>query len=63
MTQDGFGDKLPAAFTWGEYVERWASDHGGWTQLADALIRRAGDAVEIAQDPARHVIPPAPHHT
>jgi len=45
------GDQLPAAFTWAEYVGRWATDHGGWTQLADALIRRAGDAVEIAQDP------------
>jgi tetratricopeptide (TPR) repeat protein len=48
---DVLSDKLPAAFTWGEYVRRWADDHGGWTQLADALIRRAGGAVEIAQDP------------
>lgn len=42
---------LPAAFTWADYVGRWASDCGGWMQLADALVQRAGDAVGISQDP------------
>ncbi len=42
---------LPAAFTWAEYIAAWTQDHGGWTHLADALIRRAGDAVDIPQDP------------
>jgi len=48
---DDLGATLPAAFTWDEYIAAWTKDHGGWTQLADALIRRAGDAVDIPQDP------------
>jgi len=43
--------QLPAAFTWAEYVGRWAADCGGWMPLADALISRAGDSVGISQDP------------
>jgi hypothetical protein len=42
---------LPVALTWAEYVGRWATDRGGWMQLADALIHRAGEAVTISQDP------------
>lgn len=46
------GDEvLPVALTWAEYIGRWANDVGGWMQLADALIHRAGDSVEIALDP------------
>ncbi len=42
---------LPVAFTWAEYIARWVADRGGWTQLADELIHRAGEAIEIADDP------------
>lgn len=41
----------PAGLTWAEYVERWVNDRGGWLPLADQLIHRAGDSVEIPQDP------------
>jgi hypothetical protein len=34
-----------------EYIERWVADRGGWLPLADQLIHRAGDAVDIGQDP------------
>ncbi|MGE0550618.1 MAG: hypothetical protein AB7O24_08605 [Kofleriaceae bacterium] len=44
-------DLPPAGLTWGEYVERWVADCGGWVPLADRLIHRAGDSFEIAQDP------------
>jgi len=30
---------------------RWVADCGGWLQLADALIQRAGDAFDISPDP------------
>ena len=41
----------PVGLTWGEYVERWVADCGGWLPLADQLIHRARGAVEIADDP------------
>lgn len=41
----------PAGLSWGEYVQRWVDDVGGWLPLADQLIHRAGDAVEIPPDP------------
>src|SRR3954462_1056890 len=41
----------PAGLSWGEYVERWVTDCGGWIPLADQLIHRAQEAVEIALDP------------
>jgi hypothetical protein len=41
----------PAGLTWGEYIERWVNDCGGWLPLADQLIHRAGNTVEIAADP------------
>ncbi len=44
-------DELPAALTWAEYLGRWAADCGGWMQLADALIHRAQESVEISLDP------------
>ena len=44
-------DLPPAGLTWGDYIERWVADCGGWLPLADQLIHRAGDAVEIALDP------------
>jgi hypothetical protein len=44
-------DLPPAGLRWAEYVEGWARDRGGWLPLADQLIHRAGDRVEIAQDP------------
>jgi len=47
----GDADLPPAGLSWGEYVERWVADCGGWLPLADQLIHRAGDAVEIALDP------------
>src|SRR4051812_16513155 len=40
----------PAGLSWGEYVERWVDDCGGWLPLADQLIDRAQEAVEIALD-------------
>lgn len=48
---DDPGELPPAGLTWSEYIERWVGDRGGWLPLADQLIHRAGDAVEIAQDP------------
>ncbi len=48
---DAPGDALlPVALTWAEYIGRWATDCGGWMQLAGALIDRVGDAVAISQD-------------
>jgi hypothetical protein len=41
----------PAGLTWAEYVERWVEDCGGWLPLADQLIHRAGDRVEVPSDP------------
>jgi len=41
----------PGGLSWREYVERWVDDCGGWIALADSLISRAQDAVEIALDP------------
>jgi hypothetical protein len=41
----------PAGLTWGEYVERWVNDCGGWLPLADQLLDRARDAVDIPVDP------------
>lgn len=40
----------PAGMTWGDYVERWVAECGGWVPLADQLIHRAGRAIEIAED-------------
>ncbi len=42
---------LPVAFTWADYIARWVTDRGGWLALADELIHRAGDRIEIVQDP------------
>ena len=45
-------DELPpAGLSWGEYVERWVHDRGGWLPLADQLIHRAGDRVDVPADP------------
>lgn len=44
-------DLPPAGLTWGDYIERWVADVGGWLPLADQLIHRANGAVEIAPDP------------
>jgi hypothetical protein len=44
-------DTLPVVLTWAEYLGRWVNDLGGWTQLAAALLDRAGASVEISQDP------------
>lgn len=41
----------PAGLSWADFVERWVADCGGWLPLADQLIHRAGDSVEIPQDP------------
>ncbi len=41
----------PAGLTWAEYIARWVDDCGGWLPLADQLIHRAGDAVEMPPDP------------
>lgn len=41
----------PAGLTWSEYVGRWVRDRGGWIQLADELIHRAGASARIARDP------------
>src|ERR1043165_191216 len=41
----------PAGLSWGEYVERWVEDRGGWLPLADQLIDRAQALVEIPLDP------------
>lgn len=40
---------LPASLTWGEYIRTWIEDIGGWTQLANELLDRAGN-VEVPQD-------------
>lgn len=40
-----------AGLTWGAYVEQWVAECGGWLPLADQLIHRAGDIVEIGLDP------------
>ncbi|CAN5493183.1 hypothetical protein BH11MYX1_BH11MYX1_10330 [soil metagenome] len=40
---------LPASLTWGEYIRTWTEDIGGWTQLANELIDRAGN-VEVPDD-------------
>ncbi len=45
------GDLPPAGLTWADYIDRWVEDCGGWLPLADQLIHRAGEAVEIALDP------------
>lgn len=50
MSESGT-DLPPAGLTWSEYIERWVEDCGGWLPLADQLIHRAGDAVEIPSDP------------
>ncbi|HEY4177362.1 MAG TPA: hypothetical protein VGM90_11035 [Kofleriaceae bacterium] len=44
-------DIPPAGLTWGAYVEQWVAECGGWLPLADQLIHRAGDSVEIGLDP------------
>ncbi len=44
-------DLPPVGLTWADYIERWVVDCGGWVPLADQLIHRAGDAVDIAMDP------------
>jgi hypothetical protein len=41
----------PAGLSWGEYVDRWVDDCGGWLPLADQLIDRAQALVEIPLDP------------
>jgi len=41
----------PAGLTWAEYIERWVDDCGGWLPLADQLIHRAGERVEVPSDP------------
>ncbi|HUS31481.1 MAG TPA: hypothetical protein VMZ53_23410, partial [Kofleriaceae bacterium] len=41
----------PAGLSWGEYVERWVDDCGGWLPLADQLIDRGQELVEIPLDP------------
>jgi hypothetical protein len=41
----------PAGLSWGEYVDRWVDDCGGWLPLADTLIDRAQEMVEIPLDP------------
>ncbi|MEJ7600879.1 MAG: hypothetical protein WKG01_23440 [Kofleriaceae bacterium] len=41
----------PAGLSWGEYVDRWVDDCGGWLPLADQLIYRAQEFVEIGLDP------------
>jgi hypothetical protein len=44
-------DLPPTGLAWADYIERWVNDCGGWLPLADQLIHRAGDAVDIPQDP------------
>jgi hypothetical protein len=39
---------LPAGLSWGDYVEGWVADCGGWSPLADRLVDRAGVACDIA---------------
>jgi hypothetical protein len=49
--RDRTSDLPPAGLTWADYIARWIDDCGGWLPLADQLIHRAGEAVEIALDP------------
>ena len=51
MTLSATSELPPAGLSWGEYLARWVTDIGGWLPLADQLIHRAGDAVDIPQDP------------
>jgi len=44
-------DLPPAGLTWATYLEQWVKDRGGWLPLADQLIHRAGDSVDIPLDP------------
>jgi hypothetical protein len=44
-------DLPPAGLTWADYIGQWVNDYGGWLPLADQLIHRAGDSVEIPPDP------------
>jgi hypothetical protein len=50
-TSSSASELPPAGLSWGEYVERWVDDVGGWLPLADQLIHRAGDAVDVPPDP------------
>jgi hypothetical protein len=41
----------PMGCTWERYLEQLVREHGGWTSLAQLLIRRAGQSVELPHDP------------
>jgi hypothetical protein len=44
-------EEPPIGLDWKRYVDHFKSEHGGWRQLADELIRRASDTVEVPLDP------------
>jgi len=41
----------PLGCTWERYLEQLTAEHGGWTALTHLLIRRAGEAIELPDDP------------
>src|SRR3954454_707673 len=41
----------PLGCTWQRYLEQLAGEHGGWTALTHALIRRAGPSAGLPVDP------------
>ncbi len=42
--------QLRGPLTWADVVEAFVREHGGWTQLAEELVRRAKDGVELPRD-------------
>ena len=45
------GSVPPHGCSWERYVDALVGAHGGWAALVDALIRRAGDVVDLPGDP------------
>jgi hypothetical protein len=51
VAREGHDPGHPSAgLTWGELVGAWRSELGGWTALAEEMIRRAGGGVELPAD-------------
>jgi hypothetical protein len=47
----GVEDASPLGCTWDRYLAQLTAEHGGWTAVVDLLIRRAGGAVALPEDP------------
>jgi len=43
-------DRLPVGLTWEAYIEHFVEELGGWTTLADELVRRAASRADVPLD-------------